>query len=135
MKHKDLEQTDRDVSLATKLESIYGATVKRKVTEWKNIWSKIVKRKQGISYLSHCLKNNKIPNGFHKNYICRSVLTRKLKFELEYELVKEEIKIKKDDCIQNFFKKVLYAFRSKNFESFYNNLLIDTIIRERINQF
>ena len=99
MKHINHKQTGKDMSLATQLENIYGVTIKRKVTEWRNVWSKIVKRKQGILYLSHCLKMKKIPNEFHKNYVCRSTLTRRLKFELEYELTKEGIESKKDEIL------------------------------------
>ena len=47
----------------------------------------------------------------------------------------KKINVKKDDCIYNFFKKVLYAFKNKNFKSFYKNLLNDAMIREKINYF
>ncbi len=48
--------------------------------------------------------------------------------------VTKKIKIKKDDCIQNFFKKILLALNNRNFDFFYKNLLGDAIIRERINK-
>ena len=44
----------------------------------------------------------------------------------------KKIKIKKDDCIQNFFKKILYALKNKNFEIFYRKLINDAIIRDKI---
>jgi len=42
------------------------------------------------------------------------------------------IKIKKDDCIQNFFEKILYALKNKNFEFFYRTLIDDAILRDKI---
>ena len=45
----------------------------------------------------------------------------------------QKINIKKDDCVQHFFKKVLYAFKKKNFNGFYNDLINDAIIRNKIN--
>ena len=44
----------------------------------------------------------------------------------------KKIKIKKDDCIKNFFKKILHALKNKNFEIFYGNLIDDAIIRDKI---
>ena len=44
----------------------------------------------------------------------------------------KKIKIKKDDCIQNFFKKILYVLKNKNFEIFYRKLINDAIIRDKI---
>jgi len=44
----------------------------------------------------------------------------------------KKIKIKKDDCIKNFFKKILYVLKNKNFEIFYKKLLNDAIIRDKI---
>ena len=53
-------------------------------------------------------------------------------------LVKEKktikkMNIKKDDCILNYFKKILYAIEYKKNENFYKNILSDAIIREKIN--
>ena len=47
----------------------------------------------------------------------------------------KKLTVKKDDCIQNFFKKIIYACSNKNFKSYYNQLLNDSIIREKINLF
>ena len=44
----------------------------------------------------------------------------------------KRIKVKKDDCIQNFFHKILFALKSNNFEIFYKILLNYTVIREKI---
>ena len=44
----------------------------------------------------------------------------------------KKINIKKDDCIVNFLKKVLYAVKNKNYKSFYNNIIHDATIREKI---
>ena len=44
----------------------------------------------------------------------------------------KKIKIIKDDCIQNFFKKILYALKNKNFENFYEKLIDDAIIRDKV---
>ena len=44
----------------------------------------------------------------------------------------KKIKIKKDDCIKNFFKEILYALKNKNFEVFYKKLLNDSILRDKI---
>ena len=46
--------------------------------------------------------------------------------------VTKKIKVKKDDCVQNFFQKILLSLKNKNFEIFYKNLLNDAIIREKI---
>ena len=45
----------------------------------------------------------------------------------------KKIKIEKDDCLRNFFKKVLKAMKNKNFNYFYNNILRDAIVRKKIN--
>ena len=45
----------------------------------------------------------------------------------------KKINIKRDDCILNFFKKILYAIKYKKNKNFYNNILSDAIIREKIN--
>ena len=91
--------------------------------------------------------------GFDKEYVSRITFFTKNKIILSPQrtfalpsnkkvtiLLKENNKIKKisinkDDCIQNFFKKILYAFRNKNFKNFYDNLLNDAIVREKINSF
>ena len=44
----------------------------------------------------------------------------------------KKIKIKKDDCIQNFFNKILYSLKNRNFKIFYQKLLNDAILRDRI---
>ena len=54
-----------------------------------------------------------------------------------YILLKEKndikkIKVKKDDCIKNFFTKIIYAVRNKQFKFFYKNILDDAIIRDKI---
>ena len=43
-----------------------------------------------------------------------------------------KIKIKKDDCIKNFFEQILYSLKSKNFKIFYKKLIYDAILREKI---
>jgi len=44
----------------------------------------------------------------------------------------KKIKIKKDDCIKNFFEKVLHSLKSKNFKIFYKKLLYDATLRDKI---
>lgn len=44
----------------------------------------------------------------------------------------KKIIVKKDDCIDNFFKLVLNALRKKNYEYFYNMILKDSKIRNII---
>ena len=44
----------------------------------------------------------------------------------------KKIKIKKDDCIKNFFEKVLHSLKSKNFKIFYKILLYDATLRDKI---
>ncbi len=47
----------------------------------------------------------------------------------------KKINVKRDDCVRNFFKKILKALKSNDFKNFSNNLLIDAIIREKIKQY
>ena len=44
----------------------------------------------------------------------------------------KKIKIKKDDCINNFFKLVISALKNKKYNFFYNNILNDAKIRNII---
>ena len=44
----------------------------------------------------------------------------------------KKIKVKKDDCVQNFFKKIIYVLKYKNFEIFYKKLIYDAVIRDKI---
>lgn len=52
-------------------------------------------------------------------------------FVLESDKI-NKIKVGRDDCIKNFFNTVLHAFNRKNFNYFYNNILIDAKIRKEI---
>jgi NDP-hexose-3-ketoreductase len=47
----------------------------------------------------------------------------------------KKIMVKKDDCIDNFFKLVLNTLRKKNYEYFYNMILQDSKIRNIITKF
>lgn len=40
--------------------------------------------------------------------------------------------IKKDDCIQNFLREIIYALKKKKFNLFYNKIIYDATIREKI---
>lgn len=42
------------------------------------------------------------------------------------------IKIKKDDCIKNFFEEILHSLKNKNYKIFYKKLLYDSSIRDKI---
>ncbi len=45
----------------------------------------------------------------------------------------KKIKVKKDDCINNFFKKVLYSLKRRKYDFFYKTLLQDGKNRDIIN--
>ena len=47
----------------------------------------------------------------------------------------KKITVQKDDCVYNYFNKIIYSFKNKNFKSDYNKLFEDAIIREKINLF
>lgn len=44
----------------------------------------------------------------------------------------KKIKTKKDDCVLNFFNKVIHNIKNKNFNYFYDNILIDATIRKKM---
>ena len=44
----------------------------------------------------------------------------------------KKIKIKKDNCIENFFKKIFTVLNNKNYNFFYELLLADAILRSKI---
>ena len=44
----------------------------------------------------------------------------------------KKIKVKKDDCVANFFKLSLNAIKDKKYNFFYNTMLEDAIIRSNI---
>ena len=47
----------------------------------------------------------------------------------------KKIKVKKDDCIGNFFKLSLNAIKDKKYNFFYNIMLEDAIIRSNIKNY
>jgi hypothetical protein len=47
----------------------------------------------------------------------------------------KKIKVKKDDCIANFFKLSLNAIKNKKYNFFYNIMLEDAIIRSNIKNY
>ena len=44
----------------------------------------------------------------------------------------KKIKVKKDDCIKNFFNLVLTALKNKKYSFFYNTMLQDVKVRDVI---
>ena len=44
----------------------------------------------------------------------------------------KKIKVKRDDCINNFFKLILNSLKSKNYNFWLNTMLLDAKIRDII---
>ena len=44
----------------------------------------------------------------------------------------KKIRVKKDDCIKNFFRDIILSLKNKKFNIFYKNLISDAIFREKI---
>jgi len=57
---------------------------------------------------------------------------KNLEITLKTKNMIKKIKVKKDDCIKNFFKLVLTALKDKKYSFFYNTMLQDVKVRDVI---